>query len=72
MLNDHFVNKMFFQEVKTEVKENRKLPVQQLYETQRAESNTEMALPDFINVKDKIKRVRAKDSRPTHTSLLKS
>ncbi len=52
MLNDHFVNKMFFQEV---VKENRKLPVQQLYETQRAESNTEIALPDFINVKIKLR-----------------
>ena len=40
-----------------------------MYETQRAESNTEIALPDFINVKDRFKRVRAKDSRPTPTSL---
>ena len=38
-----------------------------MYETQRAESNTEIALPDFINVKDRFKRVRAKDSRPTET-----
>jgi hypothetical protein len=37
-LNDHFVIKKFFQEVKTEVKENQLLPVQQLYETQRAKS----------------------------------
>ena len=61
-LNDHFVSKKFFQQVKTEVKENPLVPIQQLYETQRAESKTEIALPDFINVKDRFKRVRAKDS----------
>ena len=68
-LNDHFVSKKFFHQVKTEVKENPLVPIQQLYETQRAESKTEIALPDFINVKDRFKRVRAKDSRPTPTSL---
>ena len=62
-LDDHFLTKKFIQEVKTEIKDNPLVPIQQLYENQRAK--TEVVLPDFARVKDRFKRVRAKESR-TH------
>ena len=47
--------------------DNPLVPIQQLYENHRAEM--EVVLPDFVRVKDRFKRVRAKESRLTPTCL---
>ena len=41
------------------------VPIQQLYETQRAEERkvSQVTMPDYANVKDRFKRERGKESR---------
>ena len=70
-LEDDFVQKKFLQIVKEKVQINPLVPIQQLYENQRAEERkqTQTTLPDYYNVKDRFKRLRSKTNNPNPTSL---
>jgi hypothetical protein len=70
-LDDFFTQKQFLQDVKVKVKENPLVPIQQLYETQRAEERkvSQVTMPDYDTVKGRFKRERAKESRPVANCL---
>ena len=70
-LDDFFEQKQFFHDVKVKVKTNPLVPLQQLYENQRAEGRTvsQVTMPDYDTVKDRFKRERAKESRPVANCL---
>ena len=50
--------------MKTKVKENPLIPTNQIYETELAEERTSSknTLPDYVNLKDRFRRVRAQNS----------
>ena len=70
-LDEDFVQKRFLQVVKEKVQVNPMVPIQQLYEHQRAEerTQTQTTLPDYSSVKDRFKRIRSKTRNPNPTSL---
>ena len=52
--------------MKTKVKENLLIPTNQIYETELAEEITSSikSLPDYVNLKDRFRRVRTQNKQP--------